>query len=397
MSDSGLNSVQELPVSGLGSAIRWLRDHDVSPDWIGKKFLIRPGYASVLAHREGRDRGIDDIAPVLTADLFAPGDPFALPDRKRFARVLGTRSAPYKLEFSPHRQKRISALEEAIEEQGINFWANVRFGERLQSLRQLREGLGNPSHFRLVRLLARLSQLTAEAQVHIGWAASAIREGLKSIQLSRISYHDSNLDPYDLTQLAKSALLVSQAYLLRLEPENAERYLALYMSVLGVTDQEPGGDYMRQYGTMCFQRNEDDLARRYLTAAARRLSETQDYGRERLPHEIKNIGERQINALGHPNWEAAQELFGYMVDHLRAGEIHISMNLNWMAATAFATDSRAAHMIAAEQLERYREASLGYGHQQTIATLLRMTIELEPRLRRSWARRILYENAFKNR
>jgi len=329
--------------------------------------------------------------------LFPPDDPFALPSRARFSQALSIRNQPYKLEFGRARKQALDRLEEAIEERGIHFWDNVRFGEGIEPLMLLQQEAGFPSHFRFVRALARLRQLTAETHLHLGFARSAITEGLESVQLSRFAYHDSGDDSFDLTQLAKSALLVSQAHLLRLDSVESTKYLDLYKAATTRASAKPGAEYYRQRGTNLFQQNEDLMARDCFQKAAERLSETQDYGRDRMQHEVWNIGRRQIQALGTPDWDGAQELFAHMREHLALGEIHISMNLNWMVAVAFSTDSNSAQTEAIELLDKYASASEGYGHQRTIARLLRMTPDLKPKDQKPWVRRALYENAFKNR
>ena len=86
-----------------------------------------------------------------------------------------------------------------------------------------------------------------------------------------------------------------------------------------------------------------------------------------------------------------------MLKTLPPGEIHISMNVNWAAACGFSTDSPEATRSASELLERYSEASIGFGHQATVAWLLSLTPALPQRIRRDWVRRALYENTFRDR
>ena len=127
------------------------------------------------------------------------------------------------------------------------------------------------------------------------------------------------------------------------------------------------------------------------------LAETVEYGRNKEFYEVLNIGTRQMNLLGKPNWESAAELVNYMVTTLPPGDIHIPMNVNWAVACAFSIDSPKAHQDANELLSRYRAASAGFGHQATVAWLLSLTPELPEKIRAAWVRHALYENTFKNR
>ena len=384
----------EPSVSGLSGAVAWLRKRDVSVAWIAEHFRTTPNHVRQLAHRGSLGRANDDIPPVLTYELFPPQDPFELPQRAWLGPVCGIRGKPNKLGLTRKARARIQDLEEQIETFGTTFWSHVRFADGVDPLLHFEEQLGYPSHYRFVRVLARLHQLLSENHVHVGFARSAIKEGLKSIHLSRFAYHDSGESRFDLEQIAKTALLISQACLLRMEGGSAEKYLDLYEAATERARLSPGGEYFRQRGVVRFQSGQDDAARPCFEKAAIELAHSRSYGKDRMPHEVLNIGQRQTNLLGTPDWDQAQELFDYMLKHLAPGEIHISMNLNWAAATAFATDSASAQRRAMELLDEHFTASEGYGHQRTIAKLLRMTVDLPSRLRSTWVRRSLYENAF---
>jgi hypothetical protein len=127
------------------------------------------------------------------------------------------------------------------------------------------------------------------------------------------------------------------------------------------------------------------------------LAETVEYGRLKEPYEILNIGTRQMNLVGKVNWDGALALLDYMEKTLAPGEIHISMNVNWAAACGFSTDSPTANQAACELLDRHRAASVGFGHQATVAWLLGITPALPAKIRPDWVRHALYENTFKDR
>jgi len=185
---------------------------------------------------------------------------------------------------------------------------------------------------------------------------------------------------------------------LRYEPKQSTHYLDIHRDAAARIGQPLGGEYFRQRGVVAFQsgKDADNAALRNFGQAMTELAETVEYGRTKEPYEVLNIGTRQINLLGKINWEGAQELLDYMVATLPVGAIHIPMNVNWAAACGLSIDSPAANTAASELLERYRQASAGFGHQATVMWLLGLSPGLPQQVRREWVRRALYENTFKD-
>ena len=385
-------------VSGLASAIAWLRDHGVAAKRIGNLFEVTELHARQLAFRGRRTERKLKIPTFLE-------DPFIDP-----VHSLGPVSDPLRSRLHIRTQMeswgiapslpgpRLTDLEERIEQVGTSFWSGVRHGLGISRFGPLLIEIGRPSHFRRIRLLARLRQMIAETYAHAGYSSSAIEQGLTAMLLSRAAYQDS-VDPIDLEQFAKTALIVSQAHLLRHEPEQAKLILDLHKGARERIHAPLGGEYFRQQGAIAFQLGPDldEKARGYFKRAARTLAATVEHGLQKQLYEVMNIGQRQMNLLGSVNWEASQELLAFMLNTLPSGEIQISMNVNWTAACGLSTDSPSANLSAMEFLGRHSEASVGFGHQATVAWLLRLTPDLPKEIRPLWVRRALYENTFRDR
>jgi hypothetical protein len=104
-----------------------------------------------------------------------------------------------------------------------------------------------------------------------------------------------------------------------------------------------------------------------------------------------------MNLLGDIDWDGSLQLLDFMLKTLDPGDIQISMNVNWAAACGFSIDSPRANLSAIELLNRHRGASVGFGHQATVAWLLSLTPGLPKKIRPTWVRRALYENTFRDR
>ncbi len=383
-------------VSGLSSPIAWLRDRDVPVKLIADELEIKELYVRQLAYRGNWRNRQPGILPWLEAQFNSPADPFGtVSDEVR--RDLGIRPAieSWTVDIRPPDRTRLGDLEERIEQFGTEFWDGVRFGVGLSRLKAMLIDVGRPARLDRVRAKARIRHLIAETYTHAGYSRSAITEGLAALLLWRAA-HEQSHDTHDLEQYARTALIISQSHLLRQEPGRAQHFLDLYQAARNRIDRPLGGEYFRQRGAVAFQNGDDQEARRNFKSAMKILAETIEYGRPKEEHEVLNIGTRQMNLLTPVNWEDAQKLHNYMVKTLPPADIHISMNVNWAAACGFSIDSPAANRAASELLDRFRDTSVGFGHQATAAWLLKLTPALPARLRADWVRHALYENTFKD-
>ncbi len=386
-------------VSGLAHAIAWLRDHEIPATRISGLLDIKESHVRQLAFR-GRSPAHKLQIPAFLEDPFrSPAEPLgSVSDALRGPLRIRSEMESWAAEIGPTAADQLEALENQVEQMGALFWRGVRHGTGIDPFRALLVKIGRPAHFRRIRLLARIRQLIAETYAHAGYSSSAREQGLTAMLLSRAAYQDSR-ESIDLEQFAKSALIVSQAHLLRHEPEQSESILDLYRSARARINLPLGGEYFRQCGAVAFQSGPvfDEQAGKYFTLAARTLADTVEYGRSKQPYEILNIGQRQMNLLGAVDWDGSQELLDFMLRTLKPGEISISMNVNWAAACGFSTDSGEANRSASDLLERHCDASFGFGHQATVAWLLSFSPALPQKLRPAWVRRALYENTFRDR
>lgn len=261
--------------------------------------------------------------------------------------------------------------------------------------------LGYASHVQRVRLLARLHRLKATSYVHIGHSWSAIRAGLLSLQASRIHYAESGEAGRRaaLTQIAATALLVSQAYLLRREPLYAERFLLLHWQASEANKAAIGADALRQRGAARFEQSSFEEAARYYRQAAEAFSRKIDEGEEEGEHKILDLGFRQANVLPPGNWDGANgalELIAAMPRAAGEEALRFSNNVQWGVAAGFCTDDAHIHQDAYELLVKHQHAAEGFGQQGTVSGLFELAPKLPLSLRPSFVRFALYANALKD-
>lgn len=386
-------------VAGLSSAIVWLRDHDLPAKRIAEILGIKNLHARQLAFRGQWRVRRADVPAFLEHPLRPPADPFGeVPDGLREKLKIRPNMDSWTVRLNPAGRVRLNVLEDRVEQLGAAFWSGVRHGVGIDRFREILIEIGRPAHYRRIRVLARVRQLLSETYAHAGYSLSAIEQSLTSLLLSRAACHESG-ESHDLDQFAKTALILSQAYLLRQEPESAAYYLDLHRDARDRIGAPLGGEYFRQRGVVAFQSGKafDEEARRNFLRAMTTLAETVEYGRVKQHYQVLNIGTRHMNLLGPVDVDSAFDLVDYMVITLPAGEIPISMNVNWAAACGFSTDSPHAHQDAINLLHQYREASVGFGHQATVAWLLSLTPSLPRNVWPDWVRYALYENTFRDR
>jgi hypothetical protein len=386
-------------VSGLAPAVAWLRNHDVSTKHIAGLLGIKELHVRQLAFRANHPDQQLRISVFLEDPFKPPSDALGtVSDTLRGRLHIRSEIESWTAKLGPIATTQLEHLEDRVEQMSATFWTGVRYGAGIDRFGALLAQIGRPAHFRRIRLLARLRQLIAETYAHAGYSSSAREHGLTAMLLSRAAYHDS-AESLDLKQFAKTALIVSQAHLLGHEPEQAGFVLNLYKCAHERTRAPLGGEYFRQRGAVAFQSGPefDAEARKYFTRATRVLANTVEYGRAKQKCEVLNVGKRQMNLLGPIDWDGSRELLDFMLKELPPGEIPISMNVNWTAACGFSTDSPEANRSASLLLERHLDASVGFGHQATVAWLLSLTPALPKKIRSAWVRRALYENTFRNR
>jgi hypothetical protein len=383
-------------IADLGTAVVWL-DGQLTTTEIAAIFGVTEAHVRQLRYRAGWQPANLQLPAELIKPLIPPADPFAsVPDELRELLRVRPKEDSITVVLNGREKLRLELLENQIERLGSSFWSGVRFGAGIKPLHALLAYIGRPAHPRRIRTLARLRQLIAESYVHTGYSRSAIEEGLKSLHLSRVAFEDSG-EASDLESLAKTALLISQAHLLRQEPARAKVFLDMHQQARARIRLPLGGEYRRQRGAVAFQRGDDEIARKWFGEATNVFSETIEYGRPKQRYEILTIGQRQTNLLGTVDWDGSQELLEYMLKATPPGDIHVSMSINWTAACGFSINSPSANQRASELLEASKGASLGFGHQATVAWLLGLSPKIPASLRREWVRFALYFNAFRNK
>ena len=199
-------------------------------------------------------------------------------------------------------------------------------------------------------------------------------------------------------QIARSARLLSQAHLLRNEPERALPYLWIHKGAAESAGVSVSPEFYHQLAGTAFQFADSDsdiFARKMYAEAMLAMADAADAGIPIRNHEIVDIGARQRNLLD-ANWEAAQELHDFMMRSLPPNDIHRSISVNWTVACAYQTDSHAIQQQAHQLLLDHRSDSEGFGHQVTVARLLEITPTLNPQLRAAYSRMALYQNALRN-
>ena len=391
--DDGSNAFQP-KLAGFDSAIAWLANHDVPASRVAGLFGTNENHIRQLGHRGRRGKQKYVVDPWLVSPVTSPNNPFETPNAA-FKQRIGLRKEEDTVHLYRRDRRRLTELEEKIDLLGREFWRGVRFGAGLQRLRNLRQEIGFVSHVPRIRLRARLEHLVAETHLHVGRSASALQTAFLALHLWRTAWAESQ-DAFDLRGIARTALLLSQAHLLRHEPDTARGYLDLHEHASSRARSAPGAEFYRQRAVASFQEHRWDQSCVDFERAASALAVTVEYGRGKERYEVLNIGQRQLNLLTPVNWEGALELLAYMESALSPGDIHRSMNLNWTVACGFATDDPKTHLQAQDLLEKQSALSDGFGHQATVSRLLSLTPALPPNLKADWVRHALYENAFRN-
>lgn len=387
--------MREPPPAGLDTAIAYLlRAERVSGRNLAYLFETNAKHIYVLAHRGAQVAAKEVAYPFLRVPLSLPSgfqDPVSPSLRQR----LGVRLHEDSVVLDASEKRRLADLELRVESAAANFWPGVRYEQGLGRFKDFMQEIGYPARHERIRLWARLHQLLCETHVHSGRSSSAITEGLTSLHLYRVAQQESGWKS-DLALIGLCARLISQAYLLRREPKEALHYLKIHELACAAAGVKVRPEYHHQLGTVAFQLEDYEAARPHYEIAARELAETEDHGRPRREREVLDIGKRHLILLQPIDWGDATAFFAGMKKDWPAGDIHVSIGLNWTAACGFCTDSRSVQVQADELLHEHQDAAAGYGQQATAYRLLTLTTRLPARLRRKWARHVLYENAVRD-
>lgn len=369
----------------------WLQKRNLTSADIASLFGTTPVNVRQIIWRHAHRKSA--VVTALLEPVLVSGPLAGVPASVR--QLLGIRPHEDSVVLDASGRRRLDQLEEEVEQAASVFWSGVRHGTGLLQLSALLPKVGYISHHRRIRLKARIHQLICETNLHWGRSASAINEGLASLHLFRIAGEESGqLD--DFNWLGRSARLISQAYLLRQEPAMARRFLEVHRVCCEAAGVGVRPEYFHQLAIAALQDGAaDERIPTHLRTAMHRLSETEDNGRPRPEHEVRDIGERALNLLHH-DWDRSCELLEAAKRHYPPHDLHITLNALWTAASGFGTDDMAIHGAADNMLSGYVQAVEGYLRQNTILMLLRKTVELPRGLRADWSRHVLYENAFGN-
>jgi len=387
-------------IGDLAGAIRWLRSRDVKDSDIAKLLKTSPSHLRTIVARQRKKSDSNRVQSSLHEDLDSFHSLTQAPSPE-IRDHLGIRPEQDSVSLDRRGWQRLSQLEEDVERLGQAMWAGVRYGRAVSQLRAVTPTVGCISHIERVRLLARLHQIMASIHLHVGRCQSAINASLLSLQASRVHYAESHQAGRRtaLTQIAKTCLLISQAHLLRKEPNQAEHFLTLHCKASEANDAEIGADALRQRGAVRFQIGSFDQARRYFRQAAETFARKIDQGEESGEHKIPDIGNRQTNVLPPYNWDGkygALELVNTMPQGTGEDGLRFSNNVVWAAATGLSTDDSRIHRDVYELLRTHGTVVQGFAHQATVFYLLQLAPELPFALRRDFAHLAMYVNVLKD-
>jgi hypothetical protein len=303
------------------------------------------------------------------------------------------------VEITPRVERALEQRQAEIDAYATEFWSGVRYEAGIAKLRALLPRIGYPAQFRHIRQCARVHELCAETYLHSGKSVDALEEGFRAYHLYRVAFHESD-EACDLAQISRLARLLSQMFLLRSEGNLARYYLELHRLAQEQIGEAPRPEYHRQLAVLAFAEchpDADQTVRSQLKAAKREMEKTVDYGQEKKPHEVKDIGERLLPLLPPLSWEASEELCRFQLCHYPVGDIHVGLNVATTAACGLSIEDAEVQQQALTLLDNYAETASGYRRLETNFALLRLTPRLPMRIRVPWVRFALYQNAYDDR
>src|ERR1035438_6960519 len=179
-------------VSGLSSAVTWLREHGVSVRRIAGILGISEAHVRQLDFRGQWRIRQPGILHRLEDPLRPPADPFGpVPDNIRKVVKIRSQIDSWMVRPGPSVRRRVEELESQVEQLGTEFWSGVRHGVGLKRFGNILTQIGSPADYRRIRILARVRQLLAETYAHAGYSSSAIEQALVSLLLSRAAHESS--------------------------------------------------------------------------------------------------------------------------------------------------------------------------------------------------------------
>ena len=374
----------ELRPAQFGSAFAWLLDRDVSSDRLATLFGTTPGNIRVAALR----------CRHVVAEGQAAVSPIGREPEGGLKDELGVRSAPDEVVRTPARTSSIEILRNEIDECASRFSKKYEFLGGARELRGVLPKIGFAGDARRIALRAWMHQKIAWFLVHSGRCVSASEESRISRDLWRVAHHESGSRDY-AEGFIQAALIGSHALLLARLPHEAWAVLDLAQDAAEPMGNILGSDHSRQRGVALLQLREDHQAGKHFQESAE-LMET--LNEATVPAQILMTGARHAGLLDL-DCDQGLNVLAVACQAFGEGSLEASMAVHWAAAASLSTGSSLAIRDAADLLNQHPEPAPQFGHQATIRKLLSITPELgfDPRLRRIWVRRALYENAFRSR
>jgi hypothetical protein len=381
-----------VPASQLGPALMWLNERGHVPiERLAGVFGLTQVHVRQLLYRERQQR---------QQPAFEERDVASFRDAKHSVRRRIRSDEDSTLESMTVNQ-RVNELLAQVQAIHTEFAGSREFLEAARRLKRLQQFSGFPSNRRWLRFMARVYRERAWFLLHSGHSGTAIAEANCAIEALRLAYRlarTGHEERDDLSDVATSALILSQAFLLQQRPRQAFGALELVEDALEAGHLRLGSDFYRQRGVALLQVGEADReAQRYFAKSAQLM---EDLGEATRTEELRYTGARHIYFMNR-DWEHAAELAHDIADPSAFGSdtLHASVGTHWAVATGLSVDSSEVHSRALDLLERNATTARAFGHQHTLYALFRCTLALQltPDHRATWVRRALYLNAFRNR
>ena len=372
-------------LSQFGPAIGWLLAKDVSSSRLGTLFQTTAENVRLIAFRARHPQ----------ETVFDGESELSEPPMPELAHAAGVRANPDEVVRTPAGTRKLDWLRAEIESTVSQHTRQYTFLDGIGTLKRLASHVGYAADVRRIALLAQLRQHCSWFLVHSSRCVSAAREARAAQDLWRIAYHESPCREY-ADRFIQAGLIVSHSWLLARRPEDALQTLEVVRNTVESIRAPMGSDHFRQRGVALLQLREDDRATEQFRKSAEAMERL---GEASVPAQVVMTGVRHCNLLGHVNWENACEVFETARRSFGTESLESSMALHWAAACGLSTDSTASIQQAVELIATQPSPPPHFGHQLTIRKLLTITPELglDARLQKAWARRALYENAFRNR
>lgn len=382
------------PLPGFGPSIVRLLSLDLPVKRIAELFDTNPAYAYVVAHRERKSRRGLPVSR-WKSDIIPFGD---APDDEQLVATktaLRIRTEENGVEFTRRKAAKLSWLESRVEEIVSKGRDSYRFQEAAYALQALKPYIGYPSETERLRLAAKLHQHLAWFYSHSAFSSSSIEEATRSIQLYQIVYHSTD-DPDALRELGGSCLIRSNSCLMQGLTTQARETIDFGIEATRAAGVVLNSEFYQQSGVALFQTRRDDDAAKDMFRRATETTPDTDVKNKAMT--LRMASDRFLNLMVKPFPRFDDELIllndarsAYGEDSLESVMCH-----HWAAACGLSTDSQAANLLALELIEKSSYKVGRFGHQATISKLLPIALELPRRLRPSWIRFALYQNAFRN-